>query len=242
MAVYRLTVAYDGSGFHGYARQREQRTVQGELESALAEIADIEKTSVAGRTDAGVHALGQVVSFAADVLDSALVLKRLNGLLPPEIVVLDCEIAADDFDARFSATSRSYRYRILARPQPDPLRRHVTWHRGEPLDVSRMNAGTVHLVGSHDFASFCRRAEGRSTTRTVLAASWEVFDDELRMDITAHAFCHQQVRSITALCYEIGRGRVDPDAVPGILGARDRNAARGAAPAHGLTLMEVTYD
>ncbi len=243
MAIYRIDLSYDGSGFHGYARQRDVRTVQGELEAALARILGPTTTEVAGRTDAGVHARRQVVSFSTDSpVDCDRLARSLTGLLAPEIVALGCERAPDGFSARFSALRRTYRYDILNRPYPDPLRRAVVWHVKHPLDVAAMNRAVTHLVGEHDFASFCRRAEGGSTVRTVLTAAWtRAPDDLVRLEIVGTAFCHQMVRSIVAFCAEVGRGRLAPEDTPRVLEARDRSAARGAAPPHGLILWGVGY-
>ena len=243
MATYRLDLSYDGAGFHGYARQRDVRTVQGELEAALARVLAPVETEVAGRTDAGVHARQQVVSFRSGLeVDCNRLTRSLTGLLGPEIAVYRCETVPDGFSARFSARRRVYRYRVLNRRYADPLRRGVTWHVKDSLDVAVMDRAVRHLEGEHDFASFCRRAEGRSTVRTVLAAGWSARpDDIVRLEIAATAFCHQMVRSIVAYCVEAGRGRLDPDDTPRVIAARDRNSARGAAPAHGLVLWRVDY-
>ena len=243
MATYRIDLSYDGSGFHGYARQRDVRTVQGELEAKLARILEPTGTEVAGRTDAGVHARHQVVSFSTDLpVDCNRLARVLTGLLGPEIAVFNCEQVADGFSARFSAVRRTYRYHILNRPYPDPLRRTVVWHVKDPLTVSSMDRAVSYLVGEHDFASFCRRAKGRSTVRTVLSAGWTREPDDLvRLEIVGSAFCHQMVRSIAAFCADVGRGRQAPEDTPRVVEARDRNASRGAAPPHGLVLWRVDY-
>ena len=243
MGTYRLDLSYDGAGFHGYARQRDGRTVQGELEAALARVLAPVATEVAGRTDAGVHARHQVVSFRTEQeVDCRRLARSLTGLLRPEVVVYRCRQVPDGFSARFSALRRTYRYRVLNRPHADPLRRAVTWHVRDPLDVPAMDRAAHYLEGEHDFSSFCRRAEGRSTVRTILAAGWSARpDDVVRLEIAGRAFCHQMVRSIAAYCVEVGRGRLDPDNTPGVIAARDRNAARGAAPPHGLVLWQVGY-
>ncbi len=243
MATYRMDLGYDGTGFHGYARQPELRTVQGELEAALATVCGFEvDTEVAGRTDAGVHARHQVVSFQADDIQPDRVARSVGKLVAPEIVITRCIEVDDGFSARFSATSRRYRYFILNRPHLDPLRRHMTWHISEPLDIAAMGAAASGLIGEHDFASFCRKADGRSTVRRVLEAGWTTCpDDVLRFEIAGSAFCHQMVRSIVAFCVEVGRGRLDPEVTERVLAARDRNEARGAAPAKGLVLWEVCY-
>lgn len=244
MTVYRIDFAYDGSGFHGYAKQPHVRTVQGELEGALFKLTGEVETTVAGRTDKGVHARGQVVSFESDLdLDPMRLLRSLNRQLAPEIVAMSVQEAPDGFSARFSATGRLYTYLILNRGVPDPFLAKTVWHYETPLDLNRMNAGVAHLVGEHDFAAFCRKAGGRGTVRRLEMARWDdVGEAVLAFDVMASSFCHQMVRSIVALSVEIGRGRVDPAAVPDILASGDRQRAKGAAPAHGLTLVAVRYD
>lgn len=243
MPTYRLDLAYDGSGFHGYARQADVRTVQGELEDALAQVVGDVETQVAGRTDAGVHARGQVVSLrTGGEVDAARLQRSLASMLGPEIVVWRVRQVEDGFDARFSARSRTYRYRLLNRTLPDPFLRRFTWHVPHPLDLEGMRRAARHFLGEHDFASFCRPGEGRSTVREVLDAEWWWEDQELAsFQVRARAFCHQMVRSLVALCVEVGRGRVEADRVAEIIEARDRGAARGAAPPHGLILWEVEY-
>ena len=243
MPTYRLDIGYDGSGFHGFARNHGVRTVQGELEEALTTITGIDiKTVVAGRTDAGVHAKGQVVSFETDTaIQVDRVWRSLRSMLGPEIAANSVTEVESGFDARFSARSRTYRYSIDESPVPDPLVRSSVWHVGEPLDLDAMNEAATAFVGTHDFASLCRAQEGRTTERTVTEAVWTRRGGLLVFEVEAKAFCHQMVRSMVALCVEVGRGRLDGGAVPGILEARDRNAARGAAPPHGLVLWEVGY-
>ncbi len=243
MPAYRLDIGYDGSGFHGYARQPGQRTVQGELEAALETVCGVEvDTEAAGRTDAGVHARHQVVSFRLDGVQPERLARSLHKLLAPEIAVTRCIEVDETFSARFSATSRRYRYFVLNRPHIDPLRRHIAWHISEPLDVEAMGRAAAALVGEHDFASFCRKSEGRSTIRRILGASWKACsEDILQFEVQGTAFCHQMVRSIVALCVEVGRGRMDPETTTEVLEARDRGQARGAAPPHGLILWEVCY-
>ncbi len=197
----------------------------------------------AGRTDAGVHARGQVLSFADGTdVDPAVVKRAVTGLLTPEIVATACAVVDDSFDARFSATWRSYRYRVLNTPEPDPLLHASTWHISDPLDLTAMNRAAAFLVGEHDFASFCRKAEGRTTERTILEAEWEPIDGLVILRIRASAFCHQMVRSIVGFCVDVGRGRVPADSVSAVLAAKDRSAARPIAPPHGLILWEVGYE
>jgi tRNA pseudouridine38-40 synthase len=278
MPVYRIDLAYDGTGFRGWARNAGVRSVQGEIEAALARTLGAEvPLSVAGRTDAGVHARHQVASFpAATEIDPAVVLRSLRTMLGPEIAVHDLTAAPQGFDARFSAVRRSYRYFIDEAPSHDPLRSRWVWHRGETLDLAAMNQAAAAFVGPHDFASLCRPADGGTTERTVDVALWArshqspvsshqpgpqspvagLPSDQgswpyprdgspdpglLVYNVSAKAFCHQMVRSMVALCVDVGRGRIRAEAVPEILEKRDRNAARGVAPAHGLVLWEVEY-
>lgn len=244
MTTYRVDFAYEGTGFHGYAKQSEVRTVQGELETALFRLTGVVETAVAGRTDKGVHARAQVVSFDADDdLDTDLVVRSLNRQLAPEIAVRSVVEAPAGFSARFSATSRAYKYFLLNRRTPDPFIARTSWHYATPLDIDRMNEGVFHLVGQHDFASLCRKSGTRSTERRLDQVVWSRGEDGLLVcDVAASSFCHQMVRSLVALSVEVGRGRLRPDDVAGILAARDRRVAKGAAPARGLTLVAVGYD
>ena len=243
MLTYRIDLAYDGSGFRGYAANPGVRTVQGELEEVLAVV--LQKpvsTVVAGRTDAGVHARGQVISFSTDEpVDPARLQRAVNKRLAPEVVVKAVSETAAGFDARFSARSRTYRYVVDDSDVPDPARRWTAWHVAGPLDVDAMNEAAAHLVGEHDFASLCRAAEGKTTVRVVKSAAWSKGDGVVVFEVNAAAFCHQMVRSVVALCVEVGRGRLTAGQIPAIIEARDRNAARGAAPPHGLTLWSVEY-
>jgi tRNA pseudouridine38-40 synthase len=240
--TYRLTIAYDGSRFHGYARQPEVRTVQGELEEALVQRVGPVETSVAGRTDKGVHATGQVVAVVTSIpVELERLVLSLNRRLGPEISVLAAKAVPEGFSARFDATGRAYEYRILNRTAPDPFLAATTWHVAAPLDVERMNVAATAFVGERDFASLCRKAGQRSTVRDVRRAEWRRVGDVLIFDVSASSFCHQMVRSMVAVCVDVGRGKVAPDAVPAILAAADRHAGRGVAPPHGLTLVHVEF-
>ncbi|MEA3510464.1 MAG: tRNA pseudouridine(38-40) synthase TruA [Actinomycetota bacterium] len=243
MPTYRIDLAYDGTGFHGYGRQDNVRTVQGDLETALFRVTGEVKTAVAGRTDAGVHATGQVVSFFVDEpLDTKRLQRSLNAQLGPEIAATAITEVGDRFHARFSAVERRYRYRISNRPVHDPLTARTAWHVKESLDVDAMNEAVEGFVGVHDFASLCRKAPGRTTVREVLAARWVRTDDIVELSIGAVAFCHQMVRSIVTTSVDVGKGRSLPEDVPAILDARSREVVRGLAPPHGLTLAAVVYD
>lgn len=242
MPTYRLDLAYDGTDFHGFAKQPGLRTVQGELEEALTHHSGPVETFVAGRTDKGVHATGQVVSFVTGAdLEVDRVVRSLNSQLSAEVAVIGLVRVGDDFHARFSAEARAYRYDIVNRPVPDPLRARTAWHVAEPLDLEAMNEAAEVLVGEHDFASFCRRGEGQSTIRTVLWAGWHDWSHVVELSIAANAFCHQMVRSIVAVLVEVGRSRLEVDDIEPILEAVDRNQARGTAPPHGLALVAIAY-
>lgn len=242
MPVYRLDVAYDGSGFRGYARQNGLRTVQGVLEQGLATYLGVSvETSVAGRTDAGVHARGQVVSFAFEgEVDLERLRRGLTGIVGPEISIRAASVAADDFNARFSATWRRYRYLIDTDRAPDPLTRGFVWHVGRDLDVDSMRAASGAFVGEHDFSSFCRSVEGRSNVRRLQELSL-VEGDLLEFWVQANAFCHQMVRSIVGYLHDVGRGFSDGGLVDEVIAAGDRSRVATVAPAHGLTLWAVGY-
>lgn len=245
-ARVRLVVAYDGTDFRGFAAQGDDvRTVAGELGSALDKVlrGPVE-LSCAGRTDAGVHAWHQVVSFdvAGDV-DLDRLRQSLNGMLGPEIVVRDAAFVGVDFDARHSATGRRYRYTIVNRPEPDPFRARYAWHVGEPLDLDVLRLAADAFIGEHNFASFCRKGpEGSTTIRRVRESHWsDLGEGVLRYEIEATAFCWQMVRSIVGTQVDMGRGRKHPGDIMAIFRAEDRSAAGGVAPPHGLCLWDVTY-
>jgi tRNA pseudouridine38-40 synthase len=243
MPRYRIDLAYDGTGFRGYARQEGLRTVQGELEGALATLlGGSVETAVAGRTDAGVHARGQVASFDAEPIDTGAITRSLNGILGPEIAVRAVTEADTDFHARFSAKSRRYRYTIDQRAAAEPLDRNRVWAVGRRLDVAAMAVVAGELAGEHDFSSFCRSVEDRSNVRLVTEARWEEEGSDLiHFWIQANAFCHQMVRSLVGFAYDVGRGFSDPAATGAVIAARDRAGVATVAPPHGLTLWEVDY-
>jgi len=245
MTRVRLLVAYDGTDFHGFAMNPAVRTVAGELSALLARLVRHHvEVECAGRTDAGVHAWGQVVAFhtTSDV-DSQRLQRALIGQLAPEIVVREVAVVDDTFDPRRHATSRAYRYTVRNAAVPDPFTDRYSWWVREPLDVAAMNAAAAHFVGEHDFASFCRRGpEGSTTVRRILDAAWNQVDDvTLHFDIAGTAFCWQMVRSIVGTLVDVGRGKHRADEVPRMLTALDRNAAGAIAPPRGLCLRAVTY-
>jgi tRNA pseudouridine38-40 synthase len=241
---YRLLLAYDGAPFRGFARQPGLPTVQGKLETALSRVLREElRTSAAGRTDAGVHALGQVVSFetSAPLEDPADLGRRLNAMLGPEIAVLETAPAHEAFDARFSCLSRTYEYAILNREVHDPFSRHTAWHHPGPLDVASMRRASQALVGEHDFSSFGRVPEGKSPIRRVESMELEQEGQLLVVRVTANSFIQQMVRSIVGTLVKVGEGREDPDRMGDILRAADRAAAGPVAPPHGLFLVSASY-
>lgn len=246
MARLKLVVAYDGTDFRGFARQRGQRTIAGTLEEALEQVVRVPVALTgAGRTDSGVHAWGQVVTGdVPDDADPERLQRSLNSMLNPSIAVRAAEFAPDDFDARFSARWRSYRYTIINRPVLDPFRERFAWWVETPLDMHRLMLAADVFIGEHDFASFCRRGpEGSTTMRRVLDSRWvDERDGILRYEIRAGAFCWQMVRSIVGTLVEVGTGRKRPGDLTAIIAAKARHTAGQLAPPHGLCLWEVGYD
>jgi len=241
--IVRLGLAYDGSGFRGWARNRGQRTAEGVLSEALGRVlGDEPKLSVAGRTDAGVHARGQVASFVVDDdVDLERLQRSINGMLGPEVVAWDVRREAEGFDARFSATAREYRYRIDTGPWPDPFEARFVWHRPGEFAVTSMREAARSLLGEHDFASFCRRPQSGGTVRRLDRLSIARAGDRIEITARANAFLHQMVRTLVGTLVAVGEGRLDAGVVCGILVARDRSQTPEMAPAHGLTLERVAY-
>jgi tRNA pseudouridine38-40 synthase len=244
--VVRLTLAYDGTGFRGWARQRDPaiRTIEGVLTERIETVLRHPvKLSVAGRTDVGVHARGQVASFRTGAaLEPDRLRRAVNATLGPEIVVVAAGEAPVDFDARFSATAREYSYRIDEDEVPDPFTARYVWPRPGRLPLGRMREAARALVGEHDFASFCRDPGGdRSTVRRLRRLSVARRGSVLEIRAEANAFLHQMVRSLVGTLVDVGAGRLDPAEIGRILAARDRAAAGRLAPARGLTLERVTY-
>jgi tRNA pseudouridine38-40 synthase len=242
----RLDVSYDGTDFSGWAVQRDQRTVQGVLTEGLERLTRVPiALTVAGRTDSGVHATGQVahVDLPAQVWEQLgdSLLRRLAGVLPPDVRVREVRIAHPEFDARFAALRRHYVYRITdASWGAEPLRRRdvLAWPR--KLDVDAMRAATELLLGEHDFAAFCRRREGATTIRALQELRWEV-TDLFEAHLAADAFCHSMVRSLIGALLAVGEGRKPPAWPAGLLTRRERASEVPVAPAHGLTLVAVEY-
>ena len=245
MVRLRLDIAYDGTDFSGWARQSGRRTVEATLIEAIAMVArlsEVPTLTVAGRTDAGVHALGQVAHVdLPDEVDPADLQRRLSAVLPADVVVRRAAVAAAGFDARFSALARHYRYRV-ADLQPDPLRRRDTLAWSRPLDVTEMAIAGRGLEGEHDFAAYCRQREGATTIRT-LRRLGVTRDDDGVVIITAEAdaFCHNQVRAMVGALLAVGEGKRDAAWPRQVLDERVRDSAVTVAPPQGLTLMRVDY-
>lgn len=247
----RLDVAYDGTGFCGWARQPGRRSVQAELEEALGDVLRVThrvRVAVAGRTDAGVHAIGQAchadVPAAAAGTDLEVLLRRLDGRLPADLRVRAVRVAPDGFDARWSALWRHYRYLVADHPSArDPRTRgHVLWT-ARPLDVAAMDDAVGAFRGEHDFCAFCRAREGASSVRTVLSIGWTRPDPRgpAVFDVRADAFCHSMVRALVGAFLAVGEGRWPVHRPADLLTAQVRDPAIATAPAHGLTLVEVGY-
>jgi tRNA pseudouridine38-40 synthase len=260
---WRLRVAYDGSPFRGFAIQPGQPTVAGALADALARATRSEIVlTCAGRTDAGVHALDQVVHFdlpmsVSDRLDPAQVVRSCNRQLAPSVVVREAGPVHSAFDARRSATGRRYRYLVVNAPTADPMLAGLAWHIADPLELRSMSAAADALLGEHDFRAFCRRVPGTSPDlaipRRVVEARWSEVSGSpssalvppegrlLAFEIEANAFCHQMVRSLVGTLVDVGRGRKRASDILWILRSADRSRASQPAPPEGLTLAAVRY-
>ena len=254
----RLDLGYDGTDFSGWAAQPGRRTVEGTLAAGLATVLRLPEPArlvVAGRTDAGVHARGQVahadvpaaawaaVPGRSERAPEAALVARLRGVLPPDVVVHAASVAAAGFDARFAATSRRYSYRICDDPASlDPLRRRDTVVLDGPRDTEAMTRAAAPLLGLRDFAPFCRRREGATTVRTLLAYDWSRDADGVLVGrVVADAFCHSMVRALVGAVVPVGHGRADATFPAQVLAGGVRDPRVKVMPAHGLCLEEVGY-
>lgn len=245
MENFRVTVEYDGTAYHGWQRQKTDRTIQGEIEKALTTMTG-KPVSLAGsgRTDAGVHAMGQTASFSSDAgLGPDTYLKGLNSLLPDDILIKDCESVDPAFHARYDALSKIYQYRILNRDMPSVMERHYVWHIRRRLNVKAMQEAASFFVGKHDFKAFEGTGSPRtSTVRHVIHAGIRETDDHhVLFDIEAEGFLRYMVRNMVGTLVDVGNGRIIGKGVKRILLSRDRNQAGATAPARGLFLMKVNY-
>jgi tRNA pseudouridine38-40 synthase len=242
--TFKVTLAYDGTNFAGWQMQAGPRTVQGVLEEALQPIDDRRVVvHAAGRTDAGVHAAGQVVSFSLEsAIDQQALLRALNVRLPEDVRVMRVEEAAPEFNARFDARGKTYRYSIWNGPVVPPHLRHFVWHVPQPLDLTVMNAEAAVLIGEHDFAAFqAAGSDVTSTRREIHASRLAARDAQVVYEVSGTGFLRHMVRNIMGTLVEIGRGRRPPGDMLKILESRERAMASATAPPQGLTLFEVFY-
>lgn len=245
MKRFFITIEYDGTGLVGWQRQQEGASVQSYLEQAAKALTGQDSlVQGSGRTDAGVHALGQVAHLdVPDKFDEKAVLQGLNAkLATKQVKVLAAKQVSDEMHARFSATKRSYIYRILNRKIGTALHREFMWHVPYPLDIEAMREGASHLIGLHDFTSFRASAcQAKSPIRSLEAITIIQQGDEIALHASAISFLHNQIRNITGTLVQVGRGKWHPDAVKTALEAKDRAKAGPAAPPHGLYLSEVEF-
>ena len=244
MRNLKLTLAYDGTDFHGWQIQPQMRTIQGEVQQALEKLFNHEvAVTGSGRTDAGVHAHGQVANVKTiRTMDAGDVVRGANALLPPEIRVLSVEEVEADFHARRSARSKTYEYHFWRNPIVSPFRSRYAYAFRYPLCEDALDRGTACFVCTHDFTSFCATAiEVEDRTRTIYEASWDRFETEWIFRIRGNGFLQYMVRTIAGTLLQIGQGRLQPEQVPDIFAARDRRLAGPSLPPHGLHLIEVEY-
>lgn len=245
MPRYRLLVEYDGTPYCGFQAQEDHPSVQGSIERAIhAFSGETLRLTAAGRTDTGVHATGQVITFdLAKDFPAQTVANAINAYLASEpISILASEAVGDDFSARFSATGRKYLYRILNRWAPPALEHMRVWHVKKPLALEAMRAAAQILVGTHDFTTFRHVAcQAKSPVKSLDTITVEAVGEEIHLRFAARSFLHRQVRSLTGTLVEVGLGRWQVDDVRAALEARDRTRCGQVAPAHGLYLTDVTY-
>ncbi|MEQ6390433.1 tRNA pseudouridine(38-40) synthase TruA [Bacillaceae bacterium S4-13-58] len=246
MKRMKFTISYDGTFFSGYQVQPNGRTVQEEIEKVLTRIhkGEFTRITASGRTDAGVHAKGQVIHFDTKLnISSDKWIRALQSMLPPDIVVVDVEEVSDRFHARFDVIEKEYRYRVLTRNHPDVFRRNFVYHYPGKLNESSMQEACQLFKGEHDFSSFCgsnSMIKG-DKIRTIFDCKCEEIEDEIVFIIRGNGFLYNMVRIIVGTLLEIGRGEYGPSQVLEIIKAKDRQVAGKTAPAHGLILWEVKY-
>ncbi|TLS35486.1 tRNA pseudouridine(38-40) synthase TruA [Pseudalkalibacillus caeni] len=245
MQRMKATISYDGSGFSGYQVQPDQRTVQSELESALRKMhkGTPVKVTGSGRTDAGVHAAGQVIHFDTPYsIKEENWIKALNTMLPDDIVILKVEQVPEDFHARFDVKKKEYRYRVLRTEKPNVFKRAFTYHYPYQLDVGAIEKAAAYILGEHDFSSFCSaKTEVNDKVRTIYEAEIIVEENELVFRFVGNGFLYNMVRILGGTFLEVGSGKRSADDLPAIIESKERSNAGKTAPAHGLYLWSVTY-
>jgi len=244
MRNLKLVIEYDGTNYQGWQSQKNKQTIQDVLEVVLSRIVNHKIRLIgSGRTDSGVHALGQVANFwTYSQISLTGLLKGANSLLPPDILIKSIEEVPENFHARFSATSRIYEYRIWNAPQPSVFHRYYYWWIKEPLNLNRMEEGVIYLIGEHDFSSFQGSDhKKKNSVREVKSAEFKRNGAELIFSIQANAFLRHMVRNIVGTLVEIGKEKISPPELKEILNSRNRSCAGKTAPAHGLFLKEVCY-
>lgn len=246
MQKYKCIVSYDGSRFSGFQIQPQTRTVQGEIEAALKKMHQNCSVKVvgSGRTDAGVHAYGQVIHFDSPLqIPVPQWLKALNSITPSDISFTKIEKAEASFHARYSAIKKEYHYKIYTAPTRDPFRRHFALHYPYPLNKALIDAAIAHLIGTHDFTSFCSaKTEVDDKVRTLSTLDYEIVDDNWTFRFVGDGFLYNMVRIIVGTLLEVGGEKLLPEKLPWIIAQRDRKLAGKTAPPEGLYLWKVYYD
>jgi len=244
MAHYKVILAYDGTDFQGFQRQVNGRTVQASVEAALRSIGWQDSTILgAGRTDTGVHASGQVVSFKFEWHHSPEELQdALNANLPDDIAAQSVELTSSTFHPRFSAFARRYRYRLFCDNVRQPLRERFAWRVWPEVSINLLHETAAYLIGRHDFSAFGSAPQpGGSTIREIFSSSWQVVNQDLVFEITGSAFLYHMVRRLVSFQVEVGQGKQNPNEIKSYLEGEQRELVQGLAPAQGLSLSEVVY-
>ncbi len=244
MKRIRLIVAYDGTNYSGWQIQKNSNTIEAELNKALSTLTgETIEVDGASRTDAGVHADGNVAVFDTNSpIPAEKFAKALNGRLPDDIVVVKSEEVDGEWHPRFAESTKTYEYRILNRDMPDPLKRNYTAHIYGELDVRKMQEGASYLVGEHDFASFCSAgSQVKTTVREIYSVDVKRHGDEIKITVSGAGFLYNMVRIIVGTLVDVGFGKIEPSEVQKILEAEDRSVAGQTAPAQGLKLVEIKY-
>ena len=243
--TFKLVIEYDGTAYHGWQRQKADRSIQAEIEKALAVMTrQAVALAASGRTDAGVHALGQTAHFTCDTaIEPDAFIKGLNSLLPDDIVIKNCESVPETFHARYDARRKTYRYRILNRPVPTAVDNRYVWHIRKELNATAMQTAARHLIGEHDFKAFEGTGSPRtSTVRTLFRADLKKEKDGyLIFEVAGNGFLRYMVRNIIGTLVEVGRGKLTPEGFKSVLESKDREQAGATAPPQGLFLVAVEY-